>query len=154
MSEASQDAVISVGDPSIDYAPPTTDTVTVAGLDVAKFPQGSMVAVHGLRAESYAPYLDDPAAQGKSTEDGLVNTQDGVLTPAGHWHSDIHATFEGDPYAPVEFTDINDDGVTDVGDTVSVGGSDFTLGSVPASSVADSNAPIGSAPLANPISVS
>lgn len=119
MSEASQDAVITTGDPSIDYSPPASDTVTVAELDVTRFPQGSMVAVHGLRSESYGPYLDEPAALGKSTEDKLNTvTKDGVVTPAGHFHSDIKVAFDGDPYEPINYDDVNDDGVYDAGDVI------------------------------------
>jgi hypothetical protein len=91
------------GDPSIDFSPPTTTIVTVDQLDVTRFPQGSMVATHQLRLPSHAPYLDDAAAQGNSTEDALTSvTQEGVLTPSGHFHSDVKAKFEGDPYVPVD----------------------------------------------------
>lgn len=92
---------IKTGDPSIDYAQPTTDSVTVEGLDVTRFPQGSMAAVHKMRLPSYAPYLDDVASQGNDTSGNLV-TKTGVVTPLGTFHENVKADFEGtDPYAPV-----------------------------------------------------
>lgn len=140
---------IKTGDPSIDYAQPSTDNVTVEGLDVTRYAQGSMAAVHGMRLPSYAPYLDDVAAQGNDTT-GDVVTKTGLVTPLGAFHSDVKAEFEGlDPYAPVVFSDVNQDDVVDAGDTVSSSAGTFELTN-PSTPLA---APIGSAPLANPISV-
>lgn len=92
---------IKTGDPSIDYAQPKTDNVTVEGLDVTRYPQGSMAAVHHMRLPSSAPYLDDVAAQGNDTSGDLV-TKSGIVTPLGAFHENVKANFDGaDPYAPV-----------------------------------------------------
>lgn len=98
---------IKTGDPSIDYAQPSTDNVTVEGLDVTRYPQGSMAAIHHMRLPSSAPYLDDVAAQGNDTSGDLV-TKTGIVTPLGAFHENIKADFEGlDPYAPVVFSDVD-----------------------------------------------
>lgn len=114
------DLPVKTGDPSVDYALPSTNNVTVENLDVTEYPQGSMVHVHNLRLPSSAPYLDDPAAGGKSTE-GDQETKTGLVTPAGHFHADVKADFEGrDPYEPINYDDVNENGVADAGDTVNV----------------------------------
>lgn len=96
---------IKTGDPSIDYSQPSTDNVTVEGLDVTRYPQGSMAAIHHMRLPSSAPYLDDVAAQGNATVSDEV-TKTGIVTPLGAFHENVKADFEGlDPYAPVVFSD-------------------------------------------------
>lgn len=99
------DSVVSTtGDPSIDYALPggVNVPVTVEGLDTSKYPQGSMVASHGLRLPSHAPYLDHPEALGQDTTEVLTvpGTAEGFVTSDGQFHTNVLAT-DVNPYEPV-----------------------------------------------------
>lgn len=85
---------------------PGTPNVTVEGLDVTRYPQGSMAASHGMRLPSHSgPYLDEPLAMGQDTtaklDDSRLVGNTAIVGPSGQLHTDIYADSDVTPYAEV-----------------------------------------------------